>query len=313
MVNMVVCGLGNISQRVSSGCMVSESMKLYGFMSSDINKAYAYKEKFNANMAYDRIEDVYLDDKAELLYFCTPNYLHYSQIKDALMHHKHVICEKPMVLEKQELSELFELAKKQNVFLMEAHKTAFSPLLEKVSRMIDEGIIGDVYYIEAEYSHDIREDGIPKEHWVFNESGGCSRDIGVYPICFANFFAKSKISSHFSVKSSYLDYRCDFFFQSLIEYDNGMKASVKSSWLYDVDQKGSGYIYGTQGFIKIPAYWKGRKAYLVKNGEETLIEVDFESDFTGEIEHAAKCILAHKNESEIMSCKASMDILEILG
>ena len=256
MVNMVIYGLGKISKRVCNGCLGAKNMNLYGFVSRDIQKARSYQKEFNAQKAYDSIDKVYEDDQVDVLYLCTPNYLHYEQIKDALENKKSVICEKPMVLKDSQLDELFELAKRNKVFLMEAHKTAFNPLLVKIKEMIQEGAIGDIYYIDAEYSHNILNDDPNFEQWVFGKSGGASRDIGVYPACFSNYFAQSDIISHYTLKSGYKDLPCDFFFQSLLEYENGIKASIKSSWLYDKDHKGTGYIYGTKGYFKIPAYWK---------------------------------------------------------
>lgn len=158
MVNMVVYGLGKISKRVCNGCLGAKNMNLYGFVSRDIQKARSYQKEFNAQKAYDSINEVYEDDQVDVLYLCTPNYLHYEQIKDALENKKSVICEKPMVLESFQLDKLFELAKRNKVFLMEAHKTAFNPLLVKVKEMIQEGAIGDIYYIDAEYSHNILND-----------------------------------------------------------------------------------------------------------------------------------------------------------
>lgn len=312
MVNMVVCGLGKISRRVSQGCQYSKNMNLYGFISSQKRKAILYKEEFHATKAFTSFEEIYVDPHVDVVYLCTPNFAHYRQIKDLLTHHKSVICEKPMVLQIQELEELFHLAKKNHVFLMEAHKTAFNPLLKEVKQIIDAGTIGKVYHIEAEYSHRILNDDIDMDHWVFQESGGVSRDIGVYPVCFSHYMAQSELASHYTVKSNCVDFPCDFFFESLIKYKNGITANVRSSWLYDIDNKGCGTIYGTKGWIKIPAYWKGKEAYLSVGTQTKKITVHFKSDFTGEIEHAALCIAADKTESDIVSMNFSKRILEII-
>lgn len=312
MINLVVCGLGNISHRVCQGAGFAKNMNLYGVMSRDVKKAEEFKRKYEAEKIFTSFEEVYADQNADVVYLCTPNYLHFLQIKDVLEHKKHVICEKPMVVSKEDLDILFSLAKTNHCFLMEAHKTACSPLLAQIKEMIEQGIIGDLYSIEAEYCHDIRPDDMPKDHWVFSKDAGCSRDIGVYPICFAHYFAQSDISNHFSVKSQYEDFECDYFFQSLVEYQNGVKAMVKSSWLHDIEHKGYGYLYGTEGYFKIPAYWKGKEAFLYKDGKSTKIFVDFASDFTPEIEEAARCIQEGKLESDRVPYSLSRDILEIL-
>ena len=93
MINMVVYGLGKISRRVCNGCLGAKHMNLYGFVSRDFNKAATYKEEYHAKKAYASIKDVYEDENVDVIYLCTPNYLHYEQIKEALENKKSVICE----------------------------------------------------------------------------------------------------------------------------------------------------------------------------------------------------------------------------
>lgn len=312
MINMVICGLGYISERVAKGCQFAETMHLYGFLSSSKEKALVYQKKFGADQIYTSYEEVYRDNHVDVLYLSTPNHVHYEQIMEALKHYKHVICEKPMVASKEEVKALFAYARKQHCFLMEAEKTFFSPLLEKVKWMIENGAIGDFYAISAEYQYDIRKMKYQKNHWVFQKNGGSALDVGVYPICFAHYFANSPIKEHYCVKKNYEDYHCDFYFQSLIRYQNGICANVKSSWLQEVENKGYGFLYGTKGYFEIPAYWKGNRAILYQGETKQEIVVDMQSDFTGEIEHAAMCIASGCWESPLLNEAMSIAILDVM-
>lgn len=312
MINMVICGLGYISERVAKGCCYTSNMNLYGFLSSNQEKAKAYQIKYNAQAIFTSYEQMWGDDNVDVVYLCTPNHVHHEQIKMCLKNHKHVICEKPMVATIEEIKELFAYAKKQNCFLMEAEKTFFSPLLLDLKDKIKHGLIGEVYYMKAEYNYDIRKNNYPKNHWVFQKNGGCALDVGVYPICFTHFFAGCSVKSAQIIKKNYEDYDCDFLYQALIEYENGISASVKSCWLQEVTNKGVGYIYGTKGYIEIPAYWKDNKAVIHLDGESQNIEVKMESDFTGEIEHVATCIEQGLLESPILGEKESIEILRVI-
>ena len=53
-----------------------------------------------------------------------------------MANHKHVVCEKPMCVSSEELHACFDYAHQQNCFLMEAHKTVFTPLNQKLFEMI---------------------------------------------------------------------------------------------------------------------------------------------------------------------------------
>ena len=53
--------------------------------------------------------------------------------------------------------------------------------------------------------------------------------------------------------------------------------------LDQAENKGKAVLVGDKGYFEIPAYWKGNKAYLHKDGMVTEIVVDMESDFGGEV------------------------------
>ena len=60
------------------------------------------------------------DEEIDAVYIASPNRLHYEQSKLFLQHGKHVICEKPITVEPEELQELQELAQQKNLIYIEA-------------------------------------------------------------------------------------------------------------------------------------------------------------------------------------------------
>ena len=177
---------------------------------------------------------------------------------------------------------------------MEAHKTVFTPLNQKLFEMISNEELGEIKSIDAQYATRLTEQ---ISDWHFNQAGaGCMFDIGVYPICYANRMANSSI---FRV-SRFQD-------EALIEYENGCVAHIATSW--NVDMENTAHIYGTKGSISCKNFWKNTEAAV--NGSK--ITVVQESDFTGEIEHACTCIENGMIESPAMSRKASLEILKVIG
>lgn len=294
MVQIGVYGLGKISHRVIQGILFSSNANLYAVCSSSLEKANVFKKTYAAKKAYDDYEKMVQDPDLDMVYICTPNYLHAKHIQMALCYKKHVVCEKPMCISFQELEECFDLAKKQNCFLMEAHKTVFTPLNQKVFEIITRGKIGQVKSIDAQYATKLEKE---ISDWHFTKDGaGCMFDIGVYPICYANRMANSLISRVVRLKD-----------EALIEYENGCVAHVATSW--DVDMENTAHIYGTKGSIVCKNFWKNTEAFI--KGKK--LEVQQKSDFTGEIEHACTCIEMGMVESPIMSKKASLEILRVVN
>ena len=311
MKNVAILGLGNIANRVAKGVICSPKACLYAVASRNVENAKKFAEKYAASVYYGSYEEMLKDPKVDLVYICTPNTFHYDQIKLCLSYGKHVICEKPMVKNEEQVRELFAMAREQGCFLMEAEKTMFTPLNKKIKEMINQGEIGKLHTIRAQYCSEGLE-GLPLDHWVLGEDfGGCTYDIGVYPICAAHFYADSSMKEFQAeaVKSS--DFKCDFGMDTDIFYENGIYANVRSNWFYQAENKGKAILVGDKGYFEIPAYWKGNKAYLHKDGIVTEIEVAMESDFEGEITHAVECIEEGLTESPILGEEMSVEIIRV--
>lgn len=312
MKNVAILGLGNIAKRVAKGILCSPKARLYAVASRNLDKAMQFAKEYGSTTYYGNYLEMLQDSNVDLVYICTPNSLHYEQIKMCLKHGKHVVCEKPMVKNEAQIKELFAYAKSHNLFLMEAEKTMFTPLNQKIKTIINEGVIGKLHTIKAQYCCDILED-VDANHWVLNgEMSGCSYDIGVYPICLAHFYAASNIKDFKVDTIVSKDFQCDFGMDANVFYENGIYASLSCNWFYHIKDKGAALLIGDQGYIEIPAYWKGTIAFLHHNDTITNIEVSMQSDFEGEVTHAIECIENGLNESPILNEQMSIDIIRIV-
>ncbi len=307
---VAVIGLGKISKRVIEGIQYAEHATLYAVTSRDFNKAKKVKERYQCDVCYGSYEALCQDPLVDLIYICTPNPLHKQHILLCLSYHKHVICEKPMVANRKDLKECFSYAKEQGCFLMEAHKTLFTPLNQKIKQMVMDGVIGKLQYIEAGYCSrlDIEHSGMAS--WCFREEdGGCFYDIGVYAICYANFFAGQNLSEIKLMLEHAKEGYC-VQAQGMLRYENDVMALVRSSWKTAIENKG--YLYGEKGRIVCENFWKSKEAVLIQGDVNKKITVSMQSDFTGEIEHAISCIQKGLIQSPILGYEQSDQILMVL-
>lgn len=309
MKNVGIIGLGNIAHRVAKGILCSPKAYLYAVASRDIDKAQNFAHTYQAKTYYGSYEQLLKDENVDLVYICTPNQFHYEHIHLSLSYRKHVICEKPMVKNAEEIRALFAYARAQGCFLMEAEKTMFTPLNKKLKQMVQDGVIGKLYAIKAQYCYDVLKE-VDQEHWVLDKDfGGCSYDIGVYPVSFSHYFANSNVSEMHIEQLTHPQFECDFGLEADIIYANQIYSNVKANWFYTSHNKGNALLIGDKGVIEVPAFWKGKQAFLYVDGEMTTIEVEMESDFEGEITHAIECIEASLLESPILGEKMSIAII----
>ena len=79
----------------------------------------------------------------------TPVSSHYRLAREALLHNKHVLVEKPITASSKEAVDLIELAEKRNRVLMAGHTYDYHPAVDFLRQLVKSGELGEVYYINA--------------------------------------------------------------------------------------------------------------------------------------------------------------------
>jgi predicted dehydrogenase len=99
--------------------------------------------------AVEAIQDFDLlvaDDEIEGVMIATPVSTHYDLVKQCLLAGKHVMVEKPLAATGEESRELIELAGERELVLMPAHTFLYSPPVNKVKELLDNGELGKIYF-----------------------------------------------------------------------------------------------------------------------------------------------------------------------
>jgi predicted dehydrogenase len=293
-----ILGPGKISHRFVKGVSYSKSAQIIAVGGRDHQKALDYAKKYDIPIVTDGYQGLCDCDSVDAVYIALPPPLHKEWIIKALNANKHVICEKSMVYSIDDLNECFDLAKKKGLFLMEAQKTVFLPTTHKVRQWIDEKKLGQVSYIEAGYCYEFNA---APDHWVYdvNQGGGSLFDVGVYPICYALALFGNNVTA-VSVLRTPLVGKSDGFAHMQLRFDCGVIASLSSA--ISVEGVKEARIYGSEGYIILPDYWKSSSVELVRyDGNDEVFFVDQPSEFTHYIDHACECIKKGLNESPILT------------
>ena len=136
------------------------------------------KERYPDVISYDSADELIHDPAVELVIVNTPNNTHVEYIRKSLLAGKHVLVEKPCAPTSAEAKELFDLAEKQNRYLMVFQNRRWDSDFRIVQRVVEKGALGKI--IEAHFRFDrYRREKSPK---VFKElripASGVSYDLG---------------------------------------------------------------------------------------------------------------------------------------
>lgn len=274
-----------------------EEVEAYAISARELKRAKLLADKYGFAMAYGSYDEMLRDKKVDVVYVSTPNSHHFEHTKAALLHGKHVVCEKAFTLNEAQAKELCDLAKSSGLFLMEAMWTRFMPYVAKLKTLLQSGAIGEVHSVNITF-------GIyrPKRERLFvaELGGGALLDIGLYPITFTTLVFGEDIENIDS--AAVLNGNgVDIQHVIVLRYRDGKMAVLHSSIATEMGQRA--IIYGTEGQITIDQFVCARQIRVFKDSEAEPQVYDFPFEINGyeyEIRAAAADIAAGRLENAVM-------------
>lgn len=309
-VNWGIMGTGWIADRFVKDLQHVENGEAVAVGSRTIESASKFAESMNIPHAYGSYEELVNDPNIDVVYVGTPHPFHTEHVKIALEAGKSVLCEKPFTVNSGELEKLIKLAREKNVFMMEAMWTRFLPAIVKVREWIEEGLVGEVKQVRAEFGF---HSEFNPESRMFNPhlGGGALLDAGIYPISFAAMIFGAEpvaISSTAEIGETGVDEH----FTTLLNYGEGRSALLSGAVRLSLTN--DAYIYGTKGHIHLPSFLNTSEVTLSVNGGEKEVFTDDRASYGYAFEAAevGRLILAGEKESSVISLDESLKILKIL-
>ena len=183
MLKLGIIGTGTISHHFIEVAHTSGEYQLVAVYSRKLETAENFASIYNNVDLFDQM-DAFLASSFDVIYIASPNSLHYSQAKAALLSGKHVILEKPAVTQPHEWQDLVQTAKEHQCFIFEAarnyHEDAFATIKNFLA---NKQILGaDFNY--AKYSSKMPNLLTGDTPNVFSDrfAGGALMDLGIYPL-----------------------------------------------------------------------------------------------------------------------------------
>lgn len=310
MINIAILGPGKIAPRFVKGAAFEADAQIVGVYGRTLSSAKQFAKVYDIATVYETLDDMLADEQIDLVYIATPVEVHSQQIKACLHAKKHVLCEKPMLVTTEDVETLSELAKNNNVLLMEAQKAPYLSSTQWIKKAIKDNLIGEVVYVEASYGYD--GSSFPDEHWVWNPIGGGSLwDVGVYPIAFFMSILPDDPITHFSRVTKLHSRASDTFGHLQVQTQSNVVGSLSSSLINA--QVNTARVYGTEGMILVENFWKANNLTLIlNNGEVRNMVFDDPTDFYPYIHHAVWLIKKGLIESPIYSKKHWLKQIELI-
>lgn len=306
-INWAILGTGVVANEMAQA-LKNAGKKVYAVGNRTHEKAIAFAEKYGIEKVYDDFHEMFSDEEVDVIYITTPHNTHIDFMTEALSHGKHILCEKAITLNREELEKAEKLAKEKQVVLAEAMTIYHMPLHKKLRKMVSDGTIGDVEMIQINFGS-FKEYNMENRFFNPNLAGGALLDIGVYAISLARCYLKSKPSKVISMMRK-APSGVDEMSGIVMQNDEGQMVVISLS-LHTKQPKRCN-ICGEKGYIEIYDYPRAEEAKIVyteSGAVETIKEGEMSRALQYEMEDMEKAITG--NDEDILQ-DYTRDVMELM-
>ena len=276
-----ILSTSSIAPRFIAAVRACGKGRIAAVSSRSLEKAREKALQWDIPAAYGSHCELLQDQTVNIVYISNVNTAHYPWAKAALLAGKHVICEKPCTTTENHTRELYALARERGLFFMEAQKMLFLPAVLAAKERLGE--LGKITMAELKHSFPASYNG-----WMFD------REAGGGPLLSSGIYALQLIAWLFGEivdirgTASKLETGVEWQYILTGETQTGVLFCAQNSTLSVLDN--TCRIYGENGYIELPNYWKAQKVVFHIAGKTEVLEYPCAYELVYEAAHIADCL-----------------------
>lgn len=303
-------GLGNIAHTFVKDLQLVDDAVVYAAASRSADKAEEFAREHGIETAYGSYRELLEDDRVDIVYIATPHNSHAELTVAGLRNGRHILCEKPVAINREQAEGMVAASRESGKFFMEAFWARFNPNIREVIDRVRAGEIGEVRYVHADFAFRVDKD---PSHRMLNMElgGGALLDMGVYPLFLA--YAILGTPTGILAKSKFHATGADLQTAMILDYD---KAQAVLYTGFSSQSEARATISGREGRVVIHPPWFAADSFTFfrnYDADGTLFEREKKGrGFCHEIEECHACIRSGRIESEHWSHGDSVELMGIV-
>ncbi len=224
----------------------SDKIEVFGVASRSEEKARKSAENWGIKKYYGSYEALLKDEDIEAVYIPLPNHLHLEWIKRCVDAKKHVICEKPLTLNADEVEELIDYVKDKDIKIMEAFMYGFHPKWQRLKEIVKYREIGNITAIHTVFAYNNQDPSNIRN--IKEYGGGALMDIGCYAISSSRFIMDREPTKVMSLVEKHPEFETDIISSAILDYNKSRCVFTVSTSSYPQQEV---KIFGTSGTITV--------------------------------------------------------------
>lgn len=250
--------------------MKSANADFYALASGKAESREEARIKHPSLVVYERYEDLLCDPSVDAVYIPLPNSLHKEWAVKAMRAKKHVLCEKPMALSKEDALEMAEESGKNGVLLMEAFMYRFHNKTKLLQQLLADDLVGDIRHVASGFSFVFNRPGDYRN--TKEMGGGAFWDVGCYAVNMAGLIFQEEpvsVSAVINEKNG-----IDVSLTALLQYASGAACTVTGG--FDAQSMQVTLINGTKGSLLLRDSFLGPATPILHLKDNVVREIKVE-------------------------------------
>ncbi|GJH33417.1 Gfo/Idh/MocA family oxidoreductase [Paraburkholderia hospita] len=241
-----ILGTAKINDKVVVPMHNAPKCRVKGIASRSLQKAQEAATRYGLAIAYDSYEALLADPEIDAVYIPLPNHIHVEWTIKSVEAGKHVLCEKPIGLDAQQVERLIAARDKSGRYIQEAFMVRTHPQWLKVRSLIDEGAIGELRAVTGGFTYNnTNPDNIRNKSEL---GGGGLLDIGCYPITTSRFVTGSEPRRVVALMERDPVFEVDRLGSVMMDFDGVQASFFYSTQAYPYQRM---QFHGTKGRIEV--------------------------------------------------------------
>lgn len=225
-----VLGTANIAiKSVIPGMKRSKYAELKAVASRDAAKSRRIAAQFGISRHYGTYEELLADQEIDAIYIPLPNHLHVEWSKKALEAGKHVLCEKPMALNVEEVHSLMALRDSTRLKIGEAFMVHTHPQWVQAKSLVKGPKFGQLRAVEGFFSYFNVDKNNVRNSFPLEKGGGALWDIGCYPIHTTRFMFDEEPKRVIGMMERDENFQTDRLNSAILDFPSGQAVFISST------------------------------------------------------------------------------------
>jgi xylose dehydrogenase (NAD/NADP) len=216
-------GTAHINRRFIPAIRTNRRSALTAVGSRDATRAEAYARQWSIPHAHEGYAAVLANPDVDAIYIALPNSLHAEWVLAAIDAGKHVLCEKPLVLQPDDVDRIAHAAEARGITVCEGFMYRHEPLTARAVRLAREQAVGPPRAISAGFTYQqSRADDVRMRSDL---GGGSLWDVGCYAVSYARLLAAEEPDEVFGW-AQWTPAGVDDSFSGMMRFPSGIVATV---------------------------------------------------------------------------------------